>query len=295
MVNTLRMTSVAAIILAVLVLASVLGPWRLVNFGMKDDARLAKIMSEPNAVDIFRKGSAGKTPNNGDQTPALVKQARAFASAIKPVEPVKPPETSDGSNGTIIVPRETKARFALIGLSYSATRPEESFAYIRMEDNAFEWVRRGDQIGHQTVQEIKQNSIVLLSGDQKSEMPITAPPQTASLLETASGATTPTAKVAVPDKPVLAAVTTTSAGADSDAALERMSARARAMARGADGEDPNEMLRTREMVMNRLNAERPPLPRPGLESNDPRGGLGVSPRRGGYRPSQMPSPLRRGS
>jgi hypothetical protein len=295
MVNTLRITSVAAMILAALVLVSVLGPWRLVNLGMKSDPRLDRILAEPNAVDRSKAGSAGKTADNADQVSPLVKQATIFAKIIRGSEPVQPPpiRPGDAKKTEIVVP-PMPAKFTVIGLSYSATRPEESFAYVRMEDNAVQWVRKGDVIGHSTVQEIRSGSIVCSSGGRENEMMVTAPPKTASLLETPTGALPAGETPAATDKPVAGAVARPGRG--DDEALSRAAEDAREIQRTGDNGDPNEMFRKREAVMRQLALGlRSSRSGPGPESNEPRGTPQASPKRSGYRSSVIAPPPKRGN
>jgi hypothetical protein len=288
MVNTLRITSVAALVFAALVLVSVLGPRQLVNLGMKSDARLENILAEPNAVDRFKKDSAGKTTRSADEVPMLVKQAKAFKAIIEPERgPNQPriqrPARTD--SGPVVPPPVTPA-FSLIGLSYSAASPDESFAYIRFVDNTVQWVRKGDVIGHLTVQEIKRSSIVCTSDGRENEITVTAPPETAGVLETSAG-TSPTRQAsAASDKPAAGAVA--KSGADGGDSLDRLTEMARRSTAGGAG-DPNMLLRDREAFAGGMATR-------GTESEEARNVKPISAvKRSAFKPSTIASPISRGN
>jgi len=80
-------------------------------------------------------------------------------------------------------------KFNLVGTSYSASDPESSFAYIRLQDDTHQWVRKGDEVGHLVVKEIKHGSILYWDGRQDTEMAVDPTPETASLLEASSAST----------------------------------------------------------------------------------------------------------
>jgi hypothetical protein len=289
MVNTLRITSVAALVFATLVLVSLLGPRQLVNLGMKSDARLEGILAEPNAVDRFKKDSAGKTTRNTDEVPMLVKQAKAFKNIIDPKrEPNQPriqrPTRADQPK--VDVPPPVTPVFSLIGLSYSAASPDESFAYIRFVDNTVQWVRKGDVIGHLTIQEIKRNSILCTSDGRENEITVTAPPETAGILETSAGTSATRQASAASDKP--AANTVAKSGADGGDSLDRLTDMARRSTAGGSS-DPNTLLRDREAFAGGMTAR-------GSESEEARSVKPLSSvKRSAFRSSTIAPPISRGN
>ncbi len=186
MIRTLRITSVAAVILAGAVLASVLGPVSLIGFGIRSDKQVKKVVEAPSAVDRFKEQNPGKDPKQ-DTTPPLVKQAELFADILKPKATTPPPvpvPTKGLANRPTITPPVTSANFNLVGLSYSPT-PDFSFAYIRLADQqTYQWVRPGSQIGHITVKEVRSDRIIYWDGRQNVEKMVEQPPETGSMLET---------------------------------------------------------------------------------------------------------------
>jgi hypothetical protein len=293
MVNTLRITSVAAVLLAALVLASVLGgPKSLVNLGMKSDAKLEGMLKDPNVVDRFRKSSAGKTSSGADQVPVLVKQAQDFAKILRgPELAVAKPAAQRGDKGPIR-PVASSAKFTLVGLSYSAVRPEESFAYIRLDDNTVQWVRKDDEIGHMTIRDIRQGSIVCWDGSRESEMAVTPPPETASLLEASAGAVAGGDNAGLSAGP--ASDNSARQGQGNSKDLRRIADQIQQFQQEGNSGDPNEAFRDRAAIMSQMVSElNPPQPngpvppRPGdldPDTSKPPVNARPLPRRSGFRP-----------
>jgi hypothetical protein len=192
MIKTLRITSVAAVLLAVVVLASVLGylrPTSLLhlNFGVRSDKQTEKILGGPGAVERFKAQYGTKVRVGEDTTPPLVKQAEIFADILNPQAPAGLPA------GTPIAlpprPSTTKpsapvsSKFELLGTCYSSN-PNTSFAYIRLPDSTCQWVGVGAEVGRVTIKEIRKGSIVYWDGNRDVPMTTVATPETSTLLET---------------------------------------------------------------------------------------------------------------
>lgn len=185
MIKTLRMTGVAAVLFAGVVLASLLGPVSLVRLDDRGDEKISKVLGSPGAVERSQELHAGKD-RNPDTTPPLVKQAELFKDIIdpKPVAPAgdatrvaQPPNTPPRP------PSSTQQDFALLGTACSPSNPSSSFAYIRFVDNTCLWVGCGEEVGHLVVKEIREDSIIYWDGRRESELPIQAVPDRVSLLE----------------------------------------------------------------------------------------------------------------
>jgi len=230
MIKTLRITSVMAVILAAVVLASVLGFRRPtaflhLNLSTGGDKQIEKILSGPSAVDRFKEKYGGPGPAKVDTTPALVKEATVLEGIINPREdPGRTRVTGPVPKitGTSKPPVTVTAKFDLLGICYSPDATS-SLAYIRMPDSTYQWVGPGSEVGRLTIKEIRRNSIVCLDGGRDVEMPVVAPPETANLLEADNASATPEpslprpaagAKTAVsPIKPPVAASPKTASGA----------------------------------------------------------------------------------
>jgi hypothetical protein len=206
MIKTLRVTSAAAVVLAVVVLASVLGflrPDALVrlNFGARSDKQIDKILEGANAVDRF-KAQNGNKPQTGDTTPPLVKQANLFADIINPraETPAAPPVVGKLPPKPIVGPKPigpVSGSFDLLGTCYSDD-PKASFAYIQLPDKTYQWARVGDEIGHVTIKEIRIGSIVCSDGARDVERNTQPTPETSCLLETGKAPAAATTSAASP-------------------------------------------------------------------------------------------------
>jgi hypothetical protein len=206
MIGILRITSVAVAILAVLVLASVLGPVSFLDRDQSAEIRAAKILSSPGAVERFREQGEDETPGDQDTTPPLVRQAETLARIMNPPVEDAPPVSSSPRTFTpkrVTPNTEPSAMFDLVGTSYCASHPEESFAYVRLADKTYQWVQLGSVVGHLTVTEIKDGSIVCSDGRGQRPMMAEPAPDTASLLEAGASTGTPTASG--PSRPPLPA------------------------------------------------------------------------------------------
>ncbi len=195
MIKTLRITSVAAVLLAVVVLASVLGFERCasllpLNLGVRSDKQTEKILSGPTAVERFKEQYGNKAPDQGqDKTPPLVKQAEMFANIINPLAPdgTRPAVASKlpikPVAGTVKPAGPVSSKFDLLATCCSSD-PKTSFAQIRLVDGTYQWVGVGSEIGHVTIKEIHNGSIVCSDGGRDFPMDMQAAPETSSLLET---------------------------------------------------------------------------------------------------------------
>lgn len=206
MIKTLRITSVVAVIFAAVVLASVLGFRRPtaflhLNLGTGGDKQIEKILSGPSAVDRFKEKFGSKGQSGEDTTPLLVKEATLLEGIINPREEAAkpggigplPPKPKPGPKPLALV----SAKFELLGICYSPGS-KLSLAYIRLPDSTYQWVGLGSEIGHLTIKEIRQSSIVYVDGGRDVEMPVVAPPETASLLEASNASAAPEPSVPRP-------------------------------------------------------------------------------------------------
>jgi hypothetical protein len=189
-VNTLRITSVVAVLIAAVLLVLVAGPKSLVpkllaKFAMGSDEEVDRILNAPSVVDRFREDQGNKSVP--DVTPALVKQAEIFANILNPPEPapISTRGKTPGKGRTTRPPKPvaSSAKFGLVGTTYLASDPEMSFAYIRLADNTHQWLRKGDEVGHLKVKEIKSGSIICSDGHGDIEMATEPVPETANVLE----------------------------------------------------------------------------------------------------------------
>jgi len=200
MINTLRITGLLVVVFAVLVVGSVLGFVPFLKGDAAGDEQAREVLSSPGAVERFKTQHGGKVSATKDRTPPLVQQAQLLAGILNPPvpqpRPVNPPKTNSTRISRPDVP--TIAKFDLVGTSYLAAAPEESFAYIRLPGNEYRWVKQGSEVGHLVIKEIRNGSITCLDGQRSTELTVEPIPETSSLLTSGAAATPTTPKPSRP-------------------------------------------------------------------------------------------------
>lgn len=198
MVSTLRITSVVVIFAAALVVVLVAGPSSsvpslLAGFAVRNDPEIERILNEPSVVEAWVKAH-GESPQSGQgTTPPLVREAEAFKNILDP--PPAPVSATAKSTPTASRPRAvakpvpSSAKFDLVGTTVSLAN---SFAYVRLPDKTYRWVREGDEIGHLLIKEVRNGSIVCWDGHADVEMVTESVPVTSGLIEV-GGSTAPQA------------------------------------------------------------------------------------------------------
>jgi len=181
MIKTLRITSIIAAILAGIVF---IFP---VVFGVRSnssEAKLEQLLNSPGAIEKFNQAQADKATKDQGQSSPLVKQAQAFALYLNPSQPKNglPAQRTD-----IPAPRgPVTAKFTLIGTSFYAARPELSLAFIDEPGKGWRWVRPSSQVGHLTIEQIKDGLIVVRDGQKTFELKAEERPLKSTLLEGSS-------------------------------------------------------------------------------------------------------------
>lgn len=186
MIQTLRITGVAAVAFAGLVLASVLGPVSLIHLDNKSDQRVTKVLDSPGAVERFHDLHGDTTDTGKDTTPPLVRQAESFKDIIDPriVEPASTtPVAVEARPARTVKPPVISAKFTLIGTSCSPSNPNASFAYVRDQENKCQWFGCGEVLGHLTIKEVREGSIICTDGRQDSEIMMEVVPDRVAMLE----------------------------------------------------------------------------------------------------------------
>lgn len=146
--------------------------------GFKPDEDIKAILERESAVDKFRKLKLDQFNRDKDKESPLVTEAKAFALRIDPPPPPKPPEPekkvlaqkeSERKKPVIKRPEPKKqmktSKFSLVATCRYENVPEKSLALLDVVREGQKWVRQGETIGHLTVHEVKDGSIVLYQGD----------------------------------------------------------------------------------------------------------------------------------
>jgi hypothetical protein len=227
MIKTLRITGVFVVVLAGVMLAWVLWPISQMGWGGQGDEQFKKILSEPNAIDRFRRLHGNADEGGKDTTPPLVKQAEQLADIINPKAPPAPPKPATPSRAiqravAAISPQTGSAKFSLVGTCCSLSNPAASCAYVRLADNTYQWVQPGDQIAHYVIKEIKSDSVMCWDGSRDNEIPIEPPPDTAGMLTGGEPATPPTSGAEPPVPPETPAYSSVQSAATGQPTLPAM-------------------------------------------------------------------------
>jgi len=194
MVRMLRIAGLGALIFSGLVLVSVLSPVHIPRLGISGDGKAQAFLNAPSAVERFNSLRDPSGQDGRDKTPPLVRQATSLEKIIRPRPDVAVNVASGaGRIRTPITSPPRSRKFDLIGISYSPSDPQSSFAFIRWPDNTYQWVQQGSQAGHLTVQQIRSDSIICSDGQRTSEEKMQATADTSSLLEAGASLSAPAA------------------------------------------------------------------------------------------------------
>ena len=188
MIKTLRITGVAAVAFAGVVLASVLGPVSLIHLDDRNDQQMVKILDAPGAVERFQKQHAGSNAGQPGYQ-AAAGECRRSLSRILSIRSSRPRSPSadaghdcspdaDGQDR-----RPPSAKFTADRDELLALESEFLVCVHSSADNTFQWVQCGSEVGHLTIKEVKEGSVICWDGNRESEVPMEPVPDRVSLLE----------------------------------------------------------------------------------------------------------------
>ncbi len=190
MLKTLRITSLAAVILAacgVLVTAF---------FGFKDDPEKASFLKQPSVTEKFKGQETKADQKEGDIHP-LVTQAKAFALRINPPPPPPPPPPKNPPPKPAAKPELARqvtppapprppvvnASFQVLATVRYETDPFRSLVLLK-SGNTHEWFRQGEKAGHLTIDDIRDGSVVVSqAGRSPQTLYVPAKQESKSLLK----------------------------------------------------------------------------------------------------------------
>ncbi len=166
MIRTLKITSMLIAISAVGFIVF------LVVFGLRGDRQIEEFLKAPSAIEKFKK-FAKTTDQDQDQTSPLFKHAKAFALRINPPPPVKPKQPKAAPRKRVAKkapPPKPKApvraKFKLVATCRYEQQPGRSLALLDRPPQGPKWYRQGDKVGHLTIQQVKDGSIVCSDGQE---------------------------------------------------------------------------------------------------------------------------------
>ena len=179
MIKTLRIISILAPTLALILFVF----W--VVFGIPIGDRTEEFPDSPGIVEKFMSATGDEATRGKSQISPLVKQAQDFAKYLNPSESEKGNSTVLGATGIKRTLLPTSPKFKLIGTSYFEKYPELSIALIDEPGVGLHWVRQSSQVGHLSIEKIKDGLIVVKSSNETYEMQAEREPEM-SLIEGAS-------------------------------------------------------------------------------------------------------------
>jgi len=171
MINTLRITSVVAAILAGVFLVFP------VVYGVRSDQQIEKFLASSGIREKFENAADSRAKTNEDQVSPLVKQAQAFASYLNPKPKSK--RAATGSKSPNIARKlAVTPKFKLRCTSYCEDDPNMSLALIDEPGKGRHWVRPSSKVGHLVVRQIKDGLIVVEGSEETFELKIEQGPST---------------------------------------------------------------------------------------------------------------------
>jgi hypothetical protein len=176
MINTLRITSVIAVILA-----GVFFVFPVV-FGVRSNQQVNEFIASPGVRERFEQAADSKSKSTENRASPLVQQAEAFALYLNPPKSKTPTSPLGPKTGTII--RSTSGitpKFKVFATSYCQNNPELSLALIDEPGQGRHWVRQSSKVGHLLVEQVKDGLVVVKSGEETFELAIEQIPETTAL------------------------------------------------------------------------------------------------------------------
>lgn len=179
MIKTLKITGILAVV-SVLALVFLLG-----TLALRGDEQAKDFLSTGGVIENFQHTDSGRTKNQNQKSP-LVQEAHKFALRLNPPKPkrvVKPVNKNANqkdpgskripglSSGPPAPPIAKRASFRLMATCKYQLDPTRSLALLDLAAKGSKWFRQGEKVGHLTLQEIKDGSVVLYqNGKLNSEI-----------------------------------------------------------------------------------------------------------------------------
>lgn len=170
MIKTLRITSLAAAILAGVLIKYFVFPM-ISDVG--GDQGVEKALNSPGVIERFKETKGAHAKPVGNQTAPLVQQATAYALYLNPPPKVKPRVTGGNPRppiGPVIGP--TSPKFLVYATTYFEANPELSQALIDEPGKGRHWVRQSSMVGHLLIEQIKDGVVVVKSSKETFELEI---------------------------------------------------------------------------------------------------------------------------
>jgi hypothetical protein len=152
-----------------------------------DKKQALEYIKTPGAVEQFKKQKKSPSSDSSD-TPPLVQEAEKFSLYLNPPEPKPQPQPRNNQKtsprrspaipNVTKKPQRSSVKFDLLGTSHFPAEPKLSFALIDMPGKGLRWVQQSSKVGHLTVQQIKDGSIIVKDNSKTEEVFVPQPEKT---------------------------------------------------------------------------------------------------------------------
>ena len=187
MINTLRITSIVAAILAGIFFVFP------VFFGVRSDESLDAFMDSPGVIERFNSAAGAEARRKDSRVSPLVEQAEAYALYLNPPKPRVSDSPKGPSPTAPIREPAVTPRFPVLGTIVHKSRPELSLALIDQPGKGLNWVRQSSKVGHLTIDQIKDGLVVVKGTAGTFDLVVRQKPQRNFLEEGPPVSTGPTA------------------------------------------------------------------------------------------------------
>ena len=163
MIKTLRITSILAAVLAVVLVGFFV--FRIVR-GTRGNENVKEFLKSPDVIEKFKTAEGSRMKSFVGQTSPLVKQAQAFALYLNPpASKPRIPQTGGGSN-PINTQTNVTPKFKVIGISLCEWSPEMSMALIDEPGKGIHWVKQSATVGHLYIEQVQNDQVIVKSGSE---------------------------------------------------------------------------------------------------------------------------------
>lgn len=143
-------------------------------FGEKEE-NIVKFLDSADAIKKFKAQMGNNQKSKDSKISPLVKEAKEFALYL---DPPPPPVTHNPSTNkaqikqktVVTAPRVPIVTYELLATIVNPNKPEESRAMIDLPGAGQKLIQQGQQVGHTTVEEIKNGSIMIKAGETTEEL-----------------------------------------------------------------------------------------------------------------------------
>jgi hypothetical protein len=199
MINTLRITSVVAAILAGVFFVFP------VIYGVRNDERVDEFLKLPSVRDKFENAADNKAKTGKSRVSPLVEQAESYALYLNPVKQATQKTTKEAKTTSISSKVAVTPKFKVFATSYFAGNPELSQALIDEPGRGRYWIRQSSMVGHLLIEQVKDGLVVVKSSKETYDIEIEQEPQTKPLSRKSSTSSLRSSQSPIKSKPTSSA------------------------------------------------------------------------------------------